>query len=99
MLYLLSRIITALMGVVLDRLHDERRLLFERPASSALTTTLTTLRAHALPLQAMLVWGTVMWLFRYHPVRLQPSLRASMTYLYLDSTSWTDLRTLLWHNK
>ncbi|KAJ9057583.1 hypothetical protein DSO57_1021272 [Entomophthora muscae] len=53
----------------------------------------------AYPLFAALIWGTVMWLFRHEPDVLQPSLRASMQYLYIDSNYWSSLKTFLWHNK
>ncbi|KAG8930447.1 hypothetical protein FRC02_004158 [Tulasnella sp. 418] len=48
---------------------------------------------------AALTWGAVMWLFKYRPETIQPGMWSSMTYLYRDSDSWKDLRTLLWHNK
>ncbi|KAI9228584.1 MAG: peroxisomal membrane protein 4-like protein [Piptocephalis tieghemiana] len=48
---------------------------------------------------AALTWAAVMWIFRHERDTLQPSLQASMQYLYLDSNYWTSLRTLLWHNK
>ncbi|RKP14022.1 peroxisomal membrane protein 4 [Piptocephalis cylindrospora] len=48
---------------------------------------------------AALTWAAVMWLFRHERDTLQPSLQASMQYLYLDSNHWKGLRTLLWHNK
>ncbi|KAJ1987762.1 hypothetical protein H4R33_002724 [Dimargaris cristalligena] len=51
------------------------------------------------PLFAALVWGLVMWLFRHEQSTIQPSLRASMQYLYVDSSQWQSLRNLLWHNK
>ncbi|RKP36533.1 Tim17/Tim22/Tim23/Pmp24 family-domain-containing protein [Dimargaris cristalligena] len=51
------------------------------------------------PLFAALVWGLVMWLFRHEQSTIQPSLRASMQYLYVDSNQWQSLRNLLWHNK
>ncbi|THW17913.1 peroxisomal membrane protein 4 [Aureobasidium pullulans] len=41
-------------------------------------------RAHAWPVFASLSWGCVMWMFRFYPEMLQPSLRSSMTYLYVD---------------
>ena len=44
-------------------------------------------------------WGIVMWLFKHRPHTIQTGMFNSMTYLYLDSNSWTDPRTLLWHNK
>ena len=46
-----------------------------------------------------LVWAIVLWLFEHEPETLQSSLRSSMTYLYHDSNTWSDLRTLFWHNK
>ncbi|KAK9447893.1 Tim17/Tim22/Tim23/Pmp24 family-domain-containing protein [Limtongia smithiae] len=48
---------------------------------------------------AALSWGVVMYLFRTDADVLQPSMRSSMDYIYLDSNRWTSLRTLLWHNK
>ncbi|KAK0392558.1 hypothetical protein NLU13_2053 [Sarocladium strictum] len=54
---------------------------------------------YAWPAFASLSWGMVMLLFRYHPEELQSSLRGSMTYIYKDCDEFSDLRTLLWHNK
>ncbi|XP_004349317.2 peroxisomal membrane protein 4 [Capsaspora owczarzaki ATCC 30864] len=51
------------------------------------------------PLFAALVWGIVLWLFEQEKHTLQPSLQASMTYLYHDSNHWTNLKNFLWHNK
>ena len=51
------------------------------------------------PIFAAVVWGIVMWLFRYERATLQSSLQASMEYLYIDSNNWNSLRNLLWHNK
>lgn len=51
------------------------------------------------PIFAALVWGIVMWLFRHERKTLQPSLQASMQYLYNDSEKWTSAKTWLWHNK
>ncbi|KAI9296459.1 peroxisomal membrane protein 4 [Neoconidiobolus thromboides FSU 785] len=53
----------------------------------------------AYPIFAAVVWGTVMWLFRHEASVLQPSLRASMQYLYVDSNYWSSLKTFIWHNK
>ena len=36
---------------------------------------------NAWPVFASLSWGAVMWLFRWHPQSLQPSLRSSMVYM------------------
>jgi peroxisomal membrane protein 4 len=38
---------------------------------------------HAWPVFASLSWACVMWLFRFYPDMLQPSLRSSMTYLWV----------------
>jgi hypothetical protein len=35
----------------------------------------------AWPVFAAVSWGAVMWLFRWHPDAIQPSLRSSMTYM------------------
>ena len=55
--------------------------------------------AQTYPVFAALVWGIVMWLFRHERKSLQPSLQASMQYLYNDSDTWNSLRNFLWHNK
>jgi len=47
---------------------------------------------------AALSWGAVMWLFKNRSQTIQPGMFSSMTYLYRDSETWKDLRTLLWHN-
>ncbi|KAG9290557.1 hypothetical protein G9A89_020927 [Geosiphon pyriformis] len=54
---------------------------------------------NTFPIFASLTWGTVMWLFRHERNVLQPSLQASMQYLYLDSNNWSSIKNLLWHNK
>ncbi|KAG2204640.1 hypothetical protein INT46_006739 [Mucor plumbeus] len=54
---------------------------------------------HTYPVFAAVVWGVVMWLFRHETDTVQPSLRASMQYIYRDSDSWNSLKTLIWHNK
>ena len=53
----------------------------------------------AFPWFAALVWGIVLWLFEHHQGTLQPSLQASMTYLYHDSNKWHGLRDFLLYNK
>ncbi|RKF59760.1 Peroxisomal membrane protein 4 [Golovinomyces cichoracearum] len=53
----------------------------------------------AWPLFAALSWGSVMWLFRWHPETIQTGLRSSMKYIYLDSDHWDSLRNLLIYNK
>jgi peroxisomal membrane protein 4 len=54
-------------------------------------------RQYSWPVFASLSWAGVMWLFRWYPETLQPSLRSSMTYMYVLSpflfldlaSSWT----------
>ena len=48
---------------------------------------------------ASVSWGMVMWLHRWHPDVLQPSLRSSMTYLYDNAEKWSGWRDWVWHNK
>ncbi|KAF2675227.1 peroxisomal membrane protein 4 [Microthyrium microscopicum] len=57
------------------------------------------IRKNAWPVFASVSWASVMWLFATHPDVVQPSLRSSMQYIYVDSDSWDSLRTFLWHNK
>jgi len=56
-------------------------------------------REKAWPVFASVSWGVVMWLFWWHPEVVQPSMRSSMNYIYLDSDKWDSLKTFLWHNK
>jgi len=54
--------------------------------------------ARYFSLFAALSWGAVMWLFNHRGETIQPGMFNSMKYLYRDSESWVDLRTLFWHN-
>lgn len=47
-------------------------------------TQLEAVRRNSWPVFASLSWASVMWLFRYYPETLQPSLRSSMTYMYVS---------------
>lgn len=51
------------------------------------------------PIYAAIIWGIVMWLFRFERETLQPSLQSSMEYLYIDSERWNSLRNFIWHNR
>lgn len=44
---------------------------------------LAMVRRNSWPVFASLSWASVMWLFRWYPETLQPSLRSSMTYMYV----------------
>ncbi|GAA5843406.1 hypothetical protein JCM5353_001189 [Sporobolomyces roseus] len=48
---------------------------------------------------AAVAWGVVMYLFRERRDTLHGGMVHSMQYLYNDSEVWTNLRTLLWHNR
>jgi peroxisomal membrane protein 4 len=54
---------------------------------------------YAWPVFASVSWGMVMYLFRWHQEDLQPSLRSSMNYIYVQSGEWDSLRNFIWHNK
>ena len=54
---------------------------------------------NAFKIEATIVWGAVMYLFKQHRDTLQSSLQASMQYLYNDSEKWKGLWTLFIHNK
>ena len=51
------------------------------------------------PLFAATMWGTVLYLFEFHPHTLQSSLKSSMTYLYDDSDVWHNIYDFLMYNK
>lgn len=49
---------------------------------------LIRIRENAWPIFASVSWASVMWLFRHHPDMLQPSLRSSMQYMYVETISF-----------
>ncbi|PNS15853.1 Peroxisomal membrane protein 4 [Sphaceloma murrayae] len=57
------------------------------------------IRRAAWPVFASTSWAGVMWLFRWYPEMLQPSLKSSMTYIFADSNHWDSLVTFLLYNK
>ncbi|KAK5708985.1 hypothetical protein LTR17_020211 [Elasticomyces elasticus] len=60
---------------------------------------LEAVRRNSWPVFASMSWASVMWLFRYYPETLQPSLRSSMTYIYSNAETWNGTRNFLLHNK
>lgn len=40
-------------------------------------------QGNAWPVFASLSWAAVMWIFRWYPATVQPSLRSSMQYMYV----------------
>lgn len=76
---------------------------FAKMAYAQLEPQLSTKNAVAIqnrtwPIVAALTWGVVMFQFRHHYDVVQPSMRASMVYLYSKSDQWKNLKTLIWHN-
>ena len=45
---------------------------------------LSIIQRYSWPVFASFSWASVMWIFRYYPETLQPSLRSSMTYMYVS---------------
>ena len=41
---------------------------------------------NAWPVFASLSWAMVMWLYRWHPDTIQPSLKSSMKYMYVGTS-------------
>ena len=76
-LYLLSRVIVGLFKLLAKR--------GVKPFS-------TTNYSRVYPLFATAVWALVMWIYETNPDVLQPSLTASMKYLYSDSNTWERAR-------
>ncbi|RSH86488.1 uncharacterized protein EHS24_004745 [Apiotrichum porosum] len=48
---------------------------------------------------ASLSWAMIMYMFRHRGERLQPGIVNSMRYIYHESDTWHNLKTLFWHNK
>lgn len=46
------------------------------------------IRRAAWPVFASVSWASVMWLFRWYPEMLQPSLKSSMTYMFVATFSF-----------
>lgn len=44
----------------------------------------TQVSSNAWPVFASLSWAFVMWIYRWHPDTIQPSLRSSMKYMYVS---------------
>jgi len=56
-------------------------------------------RRNTWPVFASLSWGAVMWMFQWYPELLQPSMRSSMKYLYVDCERWDGWRDWIWVNE
>merc|ERR1711939_585349 len=47
---------------------------------------------------ASVSWAFVMYIFRWQPESIQPSLRSSMKYIYVNSDYWDSFRNFLIYN-
>ncbi|EXJ87090.1 hypothetical protein A1O3_04048 [Capronia epimyces CBS 606.96] len=56
------------------------------------------IQQNAWPVFASLTWAFVMYIFRWQPESIQPSLRSSMKYIYVNSDYWDSFRNFLIHN-
>lgn len=86
------------------------RLSIESPVMTSTTPTPTLftqrfspetkakIQANAWPVFASLSWAFVMYIFRWQPESIQPSLRSSMKYIYVNSDHWDSLKNFMWHN-
>ena len=90
-IYVFARVVLALARLAVKPGHGLP--LISQEGTSAL------INYYAWPVFAATSWGMVMHLFRHHPDDLQPSLRSSMNYIYLQSNEWDGLRNFIWHNK
>lgn len=76
-LYLLSRIIIALVEYIYKKYYPER---LEQEGSEQVVE-----RKYGFRITAGIVWGLVMWLFYIDQTVLQESLASSMRHLYISS--------------
>mmetsp|Transcript_14997 Transcript_14997/g.29201 ORF Transcript_14997/g.29201 Transcript_14997/m.29201 type:complete len:231 (+) Transcript_14997:565-1257(+) len=79
-MYLLSRVIFAFC-----------HLLAEKDVQPFASVTFN----EAYPWLASFVWGSVLWLYEYHPERLQASLFSSMDFLYHQTNEWETVEDFL----
>ncbi|PSR79443.1 putative peroxisomal membrane protein [Coniella lustricola] len=92
-IYVFARVVLALARLAVKKGSPvSLPIISSEPASSRVSY-------YAWPVFASMSWGLVMWLFRYHPEDLQPSMRSSMNYIYSQSNEWDSLRNFIWHNK
>lgn len=83
----MARVISGLVQLAYSKLK-----LYESPM-------LADVAKNSFAVKSTLCWGFVMWLFQNHRRTLQPSLQASMQYLYLDSDHWTGIHDFFFVNK
>ncbi len=76
-LYLLSRVLAASAKLA---------------AAAVLGPDAVPTQGQVFPWFAAAVWGAVLWLYEHRATQLQPSLLASMRYLFADSARWSGVR-------
>ena len=59
-------------------------------------STKQRIRTNAWPVFASISWGLVMYVFRWQPESIQPSLRSSMKYMYVSGNLADDMSYLSW---
>ncbi len=72
-IYVFARVVLAMAKLAVQRKSEGGIGL--SPAIKAKVT------GNAWPVFAALSWGMVMWVFRWHPDTIQPSMRSSMKYM------------------
>ena len=96
-MYLLARVSVGLVKLMFERTFPSS--IVSKEGGHQLNNLIKFIADHGFEIEATVVWGLVMWLFTAHRHVLQPSLQASMDYLYVDSDSWESWWTLFIHNK
>ena len=81
-IYVFARVVLAL-----AKLSVQKGGIVPRGLKEGVTT-------NAWPVFGALSWGMVMWLFRWHPESIQPSMRSSMKYMYVFALAFLELPTL-----
>ncbi|KAI5808124.1 Tim17/Tim22/Tim23/Pmp24 family-domain-containing protein [Peziza echinospora] len=113
-LYVFARVVLALAKLAIRPTGGGGPTTTSPPVSPQITSTTNrgstssflpqTLLGHdiktvAWPVFASMSWGAVMCLFNGVPDTVQPSLRSSMQYLYLDSEKWSGIRDFFVYNE
>jgi len=95
-IYVFARVMLALAKISMEPRPQAATL--DIPAHILSEETRTKIKANAWPVFASLSWAFVMYIFRWYPDTIQPSLRSSMKYIYVQSDHWDSFRNFLWHN-
>lgn len=88
-LYLVGRVASSLMTVT-SEWCAKREAQFPGSNGVAVSTLAKLDFPTVFPWVATVTWGTVLWLYEYHPLTLQSSLFGSMDFLYHETNAWTN---------